>query len=611
MLYVLGLLAKVKGDSMKNGRPETMGKDRKGSGEPARTGAADQAGTHWATAHWADETAAKIIREKGDKDSYTCASGITPSGTVHIGNFREIISTELVVRALRDRGKELRFIYSWDDYDVFRKVPVNMPGGEELKKYLRFPITMVPDPWGRDSSYARHHEVDVETMLPLVGIHPEFLYQAERYRSSLYAAGIRRALEHREALKAILDKFRDEDHKIQGEWWPAGVFCGACNRDETEIEGWDGEWGLSYRCLACGHRETVDLRNAKEVKLGWRVDWPMRWEHEKVDFEPAGKDHHSQGGSFDTARHVCREVYGWDAPVTFRYDFIGIKGGAGKMSSSKGGAVALPDLLRVYTPELVRYLFAGTRPNTEFTISFDLDVIKIYEDYDKTERIAWGEEKAKDEGAFRREKRIYEFSQVLTGPRGEPAMPAVKPFQIPFRHLCNLIQIADGDIERAIASLGRGEEAVPTAEQIPGVRQRALCARYWIDECAPEEFRFRLRPSAGEVRNAGGGAADQAAEGQTAGGTGQAADGTPPLGEAERGAIRDLRDRVIAVIESYPDDKSCAEAIYQVASDHGMEGKTLFQAAYRALIGKNQGPRLASFLRSIGKDRLLGILAEY
>jgi lysyl-tRNA synthetase class 1 len=42
-----------------------------------------------------------------------------------------------------------------------------------------------------------------------------------------------------------------------------------------------------------------------------------------------------------------------------------------------------------------------------------------------------------------------------------------------------------------------------------------------------------------------------------------------------------------------------------------MEGKILFQAAYRALIGKNQGPRLASFLRSIGKDRLLGILAEY
>ena len=95
--------------------------------------------------HWADQTAEKIIRERGDLDVYTCASGITPSGTVHVGNFREIISVDLVVRALRSRGKNVRFIYSWDDYDVFRKVPANMPKPEVLEKYLRYPITMVPD----------------------------------------------------------------------------------------------------------------------------------------------------------------------------------------------------------------------------------------------------------------------------------------------------------------------------------------------------------------------------------------------------------------------------------------------------------------------------------
>ena len=87
--------------------------------------------------HWADQTAEKIIRERGDLDLYTCASGITPSGTVHIGNFREIISVELVVRALRDRGKKVRFIYSWDDYDVFRKVPENMPKKELLEEIGR------------------------------------------------------------------------------------------------------------------------------------------------------------------------------------------------------------------------------------------------------------------------------------------------------------------------------------------------------------------------------------------------------------------------------------------------------------------------------------------
>ena len=39
-------------------------------------------------AHWADQTAEKILAEWGEKDCYTCASGITPSGTVHVGNFR-------------------------------------------------------------------------------------------------------------------------------------------------------------------------------------------------------------------------------------------------------------------------------------------------------------------------------------------------------------------------------------------------------------------------------------------------------------------------------------------------------------------------------------------
>jgi lysyl-tRNA synthetase class 1 len=521
--------------------------------------------------HWADQTAEKIIREKGDKDIYTCASGITPSGTVHIGNFREIISVDLVVRALRDMGKKVRFIYSWDDYDVFRKVPVNMPEQELLAKHLRFPITMVPDPWGRDESYARHHEVDVEKILPAVGIKPEFLYQSKRYRASMYAEGMKKALQKRAELVAILDKFRDEEHKIQGEWWPISVFCDACNKDTTEIDGWDGDWGVSYHC-ECGHKETVDLRTSKGVKLGWRVDWPMRWNHEKVDFEPAGKDHHSQGGSFDTARHVCKDVYDWDAPITFRYDFIGIKGTPGKMSSSKGKVVDLYDILNVYTPELARYLFAGTRPNTEFSISFDLDVIKIYEDYDKTERIAWGAEKAKDEDVYAKERRIYELSQV-------DGMPARMPYQVPFRHLCNLLQINAGDIDQTIAGL-------PDigADQIPAFRKRCECAWYWITECAPEDFQFHLRPD-GELSEA--------------------------LSPEEKAAVRRLRDDVVARIETFADDKTCAEAIYAVAEASGMDGKALFRAAYQALVGKDQGPRLANFLRSIEKKRLLGILKAY
>ena len=209
--------------------------------------------------HWADIYADKIIREKGDKEIYTCASGITPSGTVHIGNFREIISVELVVRALRAKGKNVRFIYSWDDYDVFRKVPKNMPQPELLETYLRKPITLVPDTTGRADNYARGNELDVEKILPSVGVEPEYLYQAERYRSSMYAEGMRQALEHRAEIKAILDEFRTEP--LPDTWWPISVFSSFTDKDTTTILGWEGERGNKYRDDTTGQEETIDLRH--------------------------------------------------------------------------------------------------------------------------------------------------------------------------------------------------------------------------------------------------------------------------------------------------------------------------------------------------------------
>ena len=62
--------------------------------------------------HWADQCARKVIEEHGDKDNYTVAAGITPSGTIHMGNFREIITQELVKRGLESLGKKVRFMFT-------------------------------------------------------------------------------------------------------------------------------------------------------------------------------------------------------------------------------------------------------------------------------------------------------------------------------------------------------------------------------------------------------------------------------------------------------------------------------------------------------------------
>ncbi len=519
--------------------------------------------------HWADLYAEQVIREKGDKELYVAASGITPSGTVHIGNFREIISTELVVRALRERGRKVRFIYSWDDYDVFRKVPKNMPGQEALAAYLRQPITRVPDPFGKEESYARHNEREVEDLLPVVGIHPEYIYQFREYGASRYAEGIRRALEHREELRATLDEHRTE--ALAGQWWPISIFCTRCGRDTTTVKGWDGLYGVSYACRACQNQETLDLRSTGAVKLLWRVDWPMRWANQGVDFEPAGKDHHSEGGSFDTGRKIVKRVYDREAPVSFQYDFIGIKGGAGKISSSSGEVVSLRDVLEIYQPEVVRYLFASTRPNTEFVISFDLDVLKIYEDYDRCERVYFGAEEAPENRAAK-EKRTYQLSQV-----GE--VPAAMPSQVGFRHLCNLVCVYEGDPQRVLDALGLNSSPADLAK----VRARAACAWNWVQNHAPESFRFRLRAA-----------------------------GSPPLAfaPAELQALRLLAAEVREKLAGH-DEKSLAEAIYRIAGEAGLEAKQFFKVVYRALIQKEQGPRLAAFLLILGRERVLEQLGAY
>ncbi len=522
--------------------------------------------------HWADINADKIIRErsetlKGAKKAYVCASGITPSGTIHIGNFREIISVELVVRALKDKGVPTKFIYSWDDYDVFRKVPANMPDRDNLEKYLRFPITMVPDPWGKENSYARAHEAELESLLPSVGVNPEYIYQADQYRKSVYAEGIRKALEKKEEIKALLNEHRTTP--LPDDWMPVSVFCSKCNRDTTRVDEWDGEWGLSYHCESCGNEEKADLKTTSSVKLPWRIDWPMRWEYEKVDFEPAGKDHHSEGGSFDTARGISKRIFNHEPPVTFQYDFLSIKGRGGKISSSSGEVVSLRDVLEIYQPEIVRYMFAGTRPNTEFAISFDLDVLKIYEDYDKCERIYFGIETVNEKKAAK-EKRIYELSQV-------DRIPENIPYQIPLRHLCNLLQIQGGDIEAVISGLEGVDES-----QKERLRNRAECAWNWITQFAPEDFKFALKKP-GEEKIV--------------------------LDTLSLNVIKGIA----AVIENMDSltEQTFAEGLYKAAQDEGMDPKDMFTLVYKIIIGKEKGPRLAGFIITAGKNKILPILKQY
>ncbi|MFZ8932528.1 MAG: lysine--tRNA ligase [Bacteriovoracaceae bacterium] len=524
--------------------------------------------------HWADTTADRIIRKYGEKELYTLASGITPSGVVHFGNFRETITVDLVARALKDRGKKVRFIFSWDDYDTFRKIPKNMPKQDMLEQYMFQPIVDTPDPHEKAESYAAFHEKNYEDQLHRVYIDPEPIYQAKKYRNGDYKDGIKKALVHRDKIANILNQYRKEP--LPSDWLPISIYCNDCNTDKMEYVKWDGAETLEYKCSKHGHQGELNLAETSKVKLPWRIDWPMRWEYEKVEFEPGGKDHSSEGGSFTTAKDIVAEVYNYQAPLYLQYEFVSIKGAGGKMSSSSGDVITLNDVLNVYEPEMVRWIFASYRSNVEFAISFDLDVIKTYEDFDRQERLAFGVDKG-NEKKVAMAKRVYQLSI-----KGE--VPSQMPFQPAFRHLCNLLQINEGDIEKTKANYA---DQIKNERDERRFQERANCALFWINNYAPEDFKFTVNKNAPQLS----------------------------LKDYQKHFLLDLRSFVESDFEKVNDDKSLNDKLYEIMNPYREQNDELkpgdfFVPVYNLLISKEKGPKLAGFMQSIGKDKILNLLNQ-
>lgn len=517
--------------------------------------------------HWADHAAEALIERHPDKNVFVCASGISPSGTVHIGNFREVITVDFVVRALRKKGREVKFIYSWDDYDALRKVPANLPNPEILQSHLRKPLACIPDPFGTEPSYALHFEKQFEAEISQLGIKPLFIYQNQEYRACHYRQGIQHALKHQNKIVEILNRSRTEP--LPENWSCLSIFCKSCQKDTTDFIGYTEPSQVDYFCKFCKKEFRLDFFTEEGVKLLWRVDWPMRWAHEGVDFEPGGKDHSSQGGSYDTGSEIVREVWGKEPPYYVQYDFVLSKGRGAKLSSSSGNLLTLGEALEIYEPSIIRYLFASRKPNLDFSIAFDLDVMKAYDDFDRCERIAFGVESV-EEKKFKYERRIYELSRVES-----MEMTGDMPLQFPFRHLCNVLQINEGDLEKTklfYASLpgfqGAEDRFIARAER----------AFRWITQFAPIEFRFQLQEN-------------------------------PQVKTQYPDLVRQLVD-VLTNFEEELTEERLGNLTWDMMKAHGIEGKAFFKDIYQILVNKPNGPKLASFLLAIGRQRAAKILEK-
>ena len=85
--------------------------------------------------HWADVVAEKLVEKK---DKHVLATAITPSGPIHVGNLREVMTTEAIYRALKDRGIKAELIYIGDTFDPLRKLYPFLPSYYE--KYVGMPL---------------------------------------------------------------------------------------------------------------------------------------------------------------------------------------------------------------------------------------------------------------------------------------------------------------------------------------------------------------------------------------------------------------------------------------------------------------------------------------
>jgi lysyl-tRNA synthetase, class I len=488
---------------------------------------------------WADQIADKIIKEKGNKKQYVCASAVTPSGNIHIGNFREVITTDLVVRALIDKGKKVRFIYTWDDYDRFRKVPKGI--NKNYEKYVGMSLSEFPSPFDKNKSYAEYFEKKFENSLKKVGIYPEFVQQYLKYSKGEYAKLIKIAIEKKQKIIEILNKYRKEP--LEKKWIPLKVYCEKCKKDSTKILD-IRDYEIEYKC-DCGFKNKIDFRKKCNIKLNWRVDWPMKWVYEKVDFEPGGIDHSAAGGSFDTGKQIVKKVYDYNPPVYQFYEWIRIKGG-GAFSSSKGNVITLDEVEEIYEPEVLRYLFAGTRPNKSFQISFDNDVIKIYEDFDLLEK------KYYQRKANAQERRIYEMSRLNITKK--------KPEKVGFRHLITYIQLKK-EKELSIES-----------------RKRAEKVKNWLKKYAGEDMKFVVTKKI-----------------------------KAKLNEKEKEALKELKKSLEK--KDYT-EKELFNEFYNICERIDIKNTDFFNAAYRILINKSKGPRLASLILITGKGKIIKLLKQ-
>jgi lysyl-tRNA synthetase class 1 len=522
-------------------------------------------------AFWADEVADEIEARDPD-DPIVIKGGVSPSGIPHLGHVNEILRGYYVAAVLRDRGHDVRQVFTTDDRDALRKVPRNLATADfevvglgevdagALGRNLGRPYTDIPDPFedGHDS-YGDHFSALLEASAELVDVPIEFVSNTDLYEAGEFEPVTRRILSRVDRARETL---ADYQASVDDDYVPFMPICAECGKLTTGVRSVDPEAGtVTYECTdfeagnrtieGCGHRGTATLR---EGKLPWRFEWPAQWEVLGVDFEPFGKDHAE--GSWPSGVDIAERVLENDPPVPMVYEWFTLDGEA--LSSSSGNVVTVAELLEFLEPEVVRYFFAlNPRKARDLDLS-RLD--RLVDDFDRFERAYFGE--VDDESLTRFARRAYPF--VV----GEEAVDEAR-VRLPYTFAAVLGMTDDRDLRVRMAE-NEGHIQPDTPEwAIEEALERVPRARAWAERM-DNEYNYRLQADLPTVS-------------------------FDPTTEA---ALDDLAD----VVASGADGETIQGAIYETAREHDLEIGDFFASGYRLFFDETQGPRLGEFLGELDRE---------
>lgn len=501
---------------------------------------------------WLNKVVDELLKRHPDGEIIV-SSGVSPSGTYHLGTLREVLTAEAVAYEVKKRGRQARHLHIVDDLDLIRKIPVGVP--EDFKQHLGKPLCDIPAPDGSNQSYADYYVKDLFVAADKMHLELDIIRAHEKYRQGFFVEAIEKALDKTGKIKQILETI--SGHKVDDHWSPIQVIEDGYLKNRPFVSINTAAKTLVFKDKDGQDRQTGYAHG--EAKLNWRIDWPARWWLLNVQAEPFGRDHATKGGSYDTGAALVKDIYGAEPPLPLPYNFINRTGDTKKMSKSAGDTITASELLEMLPAEVVWFFILRYPPDKQLFFDAGPTLIRLVDEF--SELLAKPAKTAADK----------QLIDICSHGIDRPTVS-----RVPFSHLVASYQAALKDPDKTLEVIRRTEHAAVVDEDAAIIKAELKFIDAWLNKRAPEEVKFALSEKVDASQ----------------------------FSDAEKQFLSQLADKISAAPEA-ADGDWFHKAVYDFKDTTGLAPQELFRTLYKVLIGQDHGPRAGWFLSILPRDWLI------